>query len=133
MSRELAATISRVLKRARRRCDLTQAELAEMAGLATEAYGRLERGVSLPRADTLLRLASVLDISTDVLLGLPGGATAEPRLPLGFAERREPYGIEGAELRRLLRLLRRWSPETLRSLRRLVVALERELRDENKK
>ena len=49
---------------------LEQAELAESCDVAVEAYGRLERGVAFPRADTVLRLAAALECTTDESFGL---------------------------------------------------------------
>ncbi len=42
------------------RAGLTQVELAESIGTATEVYGRLERGKMLPSVPTLFRLCVAL-------------------------------------------------------------------------
>ena len=41
---------------------LTQAELADRAGLTTEAVARVERGEVEPRPSTLRKLAKALDV-----------------------------------------------------------------------
>lgn len=66
----LSEIIAERMRGARQALGLTQAEAAERCGLAPEAYGRLERGLALPRADTLVALAQALEVSSDHLLGL---------------------------------------------------------------
>jgi putative transcriptional regulator len=79
METSLEQGLAQRLRRAREAAGFTQAETAERAGMAVEAYGRLERGAVLPRASTLLMLARTLSISTDELLGnVPESATARP-------------------------------------------------------
>jgi transcriptional regulator with XRE-family HTH domain len=59
----------RVLLR-RRDLDLTQAELAEQVGMSANTIARLERGsVQDLRGNTIARLADVLGVSADYLLG----------------------------------------------------------------
>ena len=76
---------------------LTQAEVAEKLGLAHMVYSRLERGKMLPSVQTLLRMCSVLRISSDELLGL---ADAEEGPKSGKGERGPavppPAGARGA-------------------------------------
>ncbi len=95
----------------------TQADLAERAGIAVEVCGRLERGNVLPRADTLVRLAAALGVTTDALLGL-----ASPKERLA-AEPEAEYG-DPPELRRLVRRLRREPRRTIRHLDALLSALQ---------
>ena len=52
----------------RRKRDLTQQKLAELAGMAHTSIGRLERGESAFEQETLERLAEALDISASELL-----------------------------------------------------------------
>jgi transcriptional regulator with XRE-family HTH domain len=51
---------------------LAQRELAETVGVSHIQYGRYERGLSLPNAESLQRLAESLEVSGDYLLN---GAT----------------------------------------------------------
>ena len=55
----------------RKKKGLTQAELAAAVGVSTSAVGNWEAGLRRPRYDTLLRLASVLDVTIDDLLSPP--------------------------------------------------------------
>ncbi len=119
MSRSLAAIFARELRAARSARGLTQAEAAERVGVAVEVFGRLERGRTLPRADTLVRVASALGVSADALLGLDSGAPA--------TSSREPQAeyADRPEMRRLLRRLENASPRTIRLLSALASSLER--------
>ncbi len=116
MSKSLRAVFARELRAARKARGFTQAELAERAAIAVEVCGRLERGGVLPRADTLVRLAVALAVTTDALLGI-----ASPRERVA-AEPEVEYG-ETPELRRLVRRLRGESRRTLRQLDALLSAL----------
>ncbi len=120
-SKPLAATFAKELRAARRTLGWTQAELAEQVGIAIEVCGRLERGRVLPRADTLVRLAAALRVSTDSLLGIPPatGSSAER----AAAEPQVPYG-DPPELRRLVRRLRSQPRRTVRLLDALVSSLQ---------
>lgn len=64
----LGERFGRNLWRSRRRAGLTQGELAELVGIHRTALCALERGVSLPRLDTVLKLAAGTNASTCVLL-----------------------------------------------------------------
>ena len=46
----------------------TQDEVSSAIGLTTEAYARIERGLSLPSFPTLMRLCTALETRPDVLL-----------------------------------------------------------------
>ncbi len=56
------------LRELRRQRDLSQTELGERVGVHYTHISRYERGISRPSADTLKRLADVLDVSGDYLL-----------------------------------------------------------------
>lgn len=56
------------LWRSRRRADLSQEELANLVGLSRPHIGVLERGLDLPRIDTIVKLAAGTNVSTCVLL-----------------------------------------------------------------
>lgn len=120
-SKSLAATFARELRAVRQAFGWTQAEVAERVGIAVEAYGRLERGGVLPRADTLVRLAAALRVSTDHLLGIsPEAAPSRRRVA---AEPEAEYAAP-PEMRRLLRRLRGESLRTIRLLDALVSSLQ---------
>jgi transcriptional regulator with XRE-family HTH domain len=110
-------------REARHRQALTQADVAERIGVATEVYGRLERGLLMPSVPTLRRLCMALRLSADVLLGLGSAQSPawadEPPPPLS-PEHDEP------QLRRLMRHLRKLSPPQLRALSLVAATLRRE-------
>lgn len=91
MDRKLAAGLGAAVRRERLRRGLTQAETAEQVGVATEVYGRLERGRMLPSVPTLRRICQVLDVSADALLLLRVGGqppmVREPELSFGDVPR----------------------------------------------
>ncbi len=120
MPKSLAASFARQLRAARQARGWTQAELAERAGIAVEVCGRLERGRVLPRADTLVRLAMVLGVSTDALLGQAPASGGS--LERTAAEPEAEYSGR-PELRRLVRRLGEETPRTIRLLDALVSAL----------
>lgn len=62
-----------LLKRIRRQRNLSQRQLAALAGVPQSTVGRIESGVSDPRARTLARLLQVAGFELE----------AEPRLGLG--------------------------------------------------
>lgn len=119
MEQRLAGIIGASVRAARQRLDLTQADVAERVGIATEVYGRLERGHMLPSVKTLRRLCLVLNCSSDVLLGV-----ASIEKPVAVAEDPPEYG-ERPEVRRVLRTLRRLEPAQLRLISQVAGAIHR--------
>ncbi|MBI5543541.1 MAG: helix-turn-helix transcriptional regulator [Deltaproteobacteria bacterium] len=117
MDDELAMALGDVARAARVRAGLTQADVAERVGIATEVYGRLERGLMLPSVETLRKLSRVLGIAADALLGLRGDS--------GAAEPPATYGGEKPEVRRLIRRLKRLDAKQLRLISLLASELSR--------
>ena len=95
---------------ARGKAALTQADVAERVGVATEVYGRMERGKLLPRLLTFAKLCRVLGTDANGMLGLSPSAPVQ-RLD---TSRRPPE--EPAPVRRLLRLVRVMNREQLAAL-----------------
>ncbi|MBQ3484999.1 MAG: helix-turn-helix domain-containing protein [Clostridia bacterium] len=62
--------LSENLRRLRRQAGLTQAALATQLGVSDRAVSRWERNEALPDLTLLPRLALLLDVSTDALLGV---------------------------------------------------------------
>ena len=60
--------IGQRIKTARERKGLTQEQLAEQDDLTPMHVSVIERGVKLPKLETLINIANVLDVSADVLL-----------------------------------------------------------------
>jgi transcriptional regulator with XRE-family HTH domain len=79
-STAVARCFGKNLRRARRRADLSQEQLGVAAGLHRTEIGLLERGARVPRIDTLVKVASALEIAPDELIaGIewhPGNAEA---------------------------------------------------------
>ncbi|WP_426756699.1 helix-turn-helix transcriptional regulator [Myxococcus sp. Y35] len=120
MEQRLATLIGNAVRAARQRLELTQADVAERVGIATEVYGRLERGHMLPSVRTLRKLCLVLNCSSDVLLGMAGaGVEGAPALAEDPPEYRER-----PEVRRLLRTVRKLDAPRLRLLGQVAHALE---------
>jgi transcriptional regulator with XRE-family HTH domain len=68
MSIDLAARFGDNLARCRRRAGISQEELSVRASLHRTEVSHLERGLRLPRVDTLAKLVGSLEISSDELL-----------------------------------------------------------------
>jgi DNA-binding XRE family transcriptional regulator len=95
---------------ARGEAALTQADVAERVGVATEVYGRMERGGLLPRLSTFTKLCRVLRTDANGMLGLSPSAPVQ-----GLGTSRRPPE-EPAPVRRLLRLVRVMNREQLAAL-----------------
>ena len=61
-------TIGNKLLTVRKRMGLTQAEVAEAAGLSDRTYADIERGSVNMRTETILRICNVLHITPDEVL-----------------------------------------------------------------
>lgn len=122
MDKKLATTIGAAARAARTRLELTQADVAERIDVATEVYGRLERGGMLPSVQTLLKLCHELHVSADELLGLSAshGASNASR-----ASEPPPSPQERPEVRRLLRTVRQLEPSRVKLLGLVANALGR--------
>jgi transcriptional regulator with XRE-family HTH domain len=66
---QMAAFAER-LKNIRMERKLTQGRLAELLGVGTRVYHRWENGDATPHLDTLVKIAEVLQVSADELLGI---------------------------------------------------------------
>lgn len=122
----LKKTLGRNAQAARLRQALTQEDVAERLDMATEVYGRIERGRAFPSIPTFWRLCHVLQESADRLLGLPTGTLTSG--PWQVAEPPPPYTEHPPELRRLIRTLRGFEPDEWRALNKFLVMLQRQAR-----
>lgn len=57
------------LKELRKKADFTQVEVAEKLGISQPAYASWERGVKKPTQENLVKIAQVLNVSVDYLVG----------------------------------------------------------------
>jgi transcriptional regulator with XRE-family HTH domain len=65
---DIAARFGDNLARCRKGADLSQDELSILASLHRTEVSQLERGLRLPRIDTLVKLKCSLEVSADELL-----------------------------------------------------------------
>lgn len=72
------------LKNARLQSGLTQNDVAERIGVAKSTYSLYESGNREPNVNTIKKLARVLDVSADTLLGLPEEPTQPTTLAAHF-------------------------------------------------
>ncbi|MET0403479.1 MAG: helix-turn-helix transcriptional regulator [Cystobacter sp.] len=100
----------RTVRAARDRCKLTQSDVAERIGVDPEVFGRLERGKFIPRVTLLRKLAVVLNVSVDNLLGLDIPGALVPRIGPPPEESLPP------ETRRVLRSVRELAPAMIKIL-----------------
>ena len=57
------------LKKLRKDTGLTQVDVASKLGISQQAYASWERGVKNPTQDNLVKIAQVLNVSVDYLVG----------------------------------------------------------------
>jgi transcriptional regulator with XRE-family HTH domain len=104
MDKPLSSILGAAVRTARVRAGLTQEDVAERIGMASEVYGRMERGQMLPRVENLRRLCLVLNVPPHELLGLESMGLGRAELTW---EEGKPRPDDTADMRRLLRRLRR--------------------------
>lgn len=63
------STISQRMIESRKKINLTQNDIAEKSGISRVSIGNYERGSRIPDADVLEKIADVLNVSTDYLIG----------------------------------------------------------------
>jgi transcriptional regulator with XRE-family HTH domain len=80
MSIDIAAQFGDNLKRLRKRADLSQDQLAVLASVHRTEVSLVERGLRLPKVDTLIKLAGSLEVSADELLQGIGWKPGETRI-----------------------------------------------------
>lgn len=80
-----AKRLGRNLFMARRRAGFSQEELGALACLHRTEIGFIERGQRLPRVDTLVKLASALDVRAEELLDGIEWTVPAPSRPGTFA------------------------------------------------
>lgn len=57
------------LKKLRKQAQLTQVDVAEKLGISQPAYASWERGVKKPTQGNLVKIAQILNVSVDYLVG----------------------------------------------------------------
>jgi transcriptional regulator with XRE-family HTH domain len=84
MDAPVAERIGRNLFLVRRRVGYSQEEMAALCCLHRTEIGHLEHGRRTPRADTLIKVASVLEVRADALLRGVEWIAPGPLRPGGF-------------------------------------------------
>ena len=105
--KKLTVHLGAALREARLKAELTQADVAERVGVATEVYGRVERGNLTPSVPSLRRLCVALRVDANAVLNLNGREAA------AWLKEPEPTSEESPRLRRLLRTLRQLDDKQL--------------------
>lgn len=123
---KLARFLGAAARECRLRANMTQADVADLVNIATEVYGRIERGGVLPSVPTFRRLCRALRADANKLLGLDvpptseasGRPSAEASEPLPVDAMEEPISTpeDPPGLRRLFRYLKKLTPEQLRAI-----------------
>ena len=57
------------LKTLRKQAQLTQVDVAEKLGISQPAYASWERGIKKPTQENLVKIAQILNVSVDYLVG----------------------------------------------------------------
>lgn len=70
-------TMGQIIKRLRKERGFTQEELAEQIGVTFQAVSKWENETGMPDISQVIPLATVFDVSTDVLFGLYGTSNSE--------------------------------------------------------
>lgn len=127
MNKELAKMIGTAARQARKNLQLTQEDVAERIDVSVEFYARIERGTSLPSILTFVRIVSALGVSADALLGQHYAATPVTAnwMPSSTAD--------NADVRRVVRRIRKAQPSTLRLVNLLLKELERRTEEQRAK
>ncbi|MDY7230023.1 helix-turn-helix transcriptional regulator [Hyalangium rubrum] len=121
MEKRLATTVGESSRLARMRAGLTQADVAERIGVATEVYGRMERGKMLPSVPTLLRLCVALRSGPHELMGMAPIDDSPENSPWAGEV---PEGLDDTpEMRKLMRSLRRLTRSQLKLLHLVASAI----------
>lgn len=115
----------------RKKCNMSQAELAQKVGVTCQAVSGWERGLSVPDVVNLVRLADVFGIAIDDLLGdvrnfdadAPTDSKSNPEVFSDFFLAKEVYA--SGDLGAFSELVETFSPETLTKI------FEIAYRDEN--
>lgn len=114
----LSRNIGEAAREARKAASLTQEQAAERIGISPEFYARVERGAALPGLNTFYKIASVLEVSADALLGAFINAGDEATSGDGASP--------SPGMRRLIRRLRKMQPEGVAMIHRFLDDLERQ-------
>ncbi len=106
----LTVHLGETLRAARAQTVWTQADVAERVGVATEVYGRMERGQLTPSVPNLRKLCAVLRMDAGEALDLGSTGTA------AWLKESAAEAAESPRMRRLMRTLRQMDDKKLAAL-----------------
>jgi transcriptional regulator with XRE-family HTH domain len=115
--RKLTEHLGDALRAARLEAELTPADVADRVGVATEVYGRIERGYLTPSVPNLRKLCLALRVDANAALGLDAREAAE------WLKGGVPTPEDPPRLRRLMRTLRQLRDDQLAAIGAMVRAL----------
>ena len=73
----MATSMGKIIKKLRKDHGFTQEELAERLGVTYQAVSKWENDTGMPDISQIVPLASVLEVSTDVLFGIAETSESE--------------------------------------------------------
>ena len=89
----MATTMGQIIKHLRKEHGFTQEELAERIGVTYQAVSKWENNCGMPDISLIVPLASVFDVSTDVLFGIDRTTETEESLKIvSAADAVKKYG-----------------------------------------
>ncbi|MET0402961.1 MAG: helix-turn-helix transcriptional regulator [Cystobacter sp.] len=106
----LTVYLGETLRAARAQTVWTQADVAERVGVATEVYGRMERGQLTPSVPNLRKLCAVLGMDAGEALDLGATGTA------ALLKESAAEAAESPRMRRLMRTLRQMDDKKLAAM-----------------
>lgn len=101
MADDISRKLGNRIRRLRADAGLSQAALAERAGLAVDAVSRIERGTRSPRLDSLVKLALGLGQPLPVVVDLQGDLGGLVALPPSLAAVVAPLRDAPVEIHKL--------------------------------
>ena len=111
------------LKRAREQMGINQKQLAERLGVAPQSYNHYETGKREPDNEMLIRIANVLEVSTNYLLGVPD--PPPPNQDDEFWDLRQEM-VDKPEMRALFSLAKTADKETLEFAGEMIKRMRKE-------
>lgn len=72
------------ITKARKKLNLNQKELADKCGITEATLSRYENGLREPKSEIVVKMADVLNVTTDYLLGRNDNQQMEKGLPIEF-------------------------------------------------
>lgn len=89
----MATTMGQIIKKLRKERGFTQEELAEQIGVTYQAVSKWENDLGMPDISQIVPLASVFNVSTDVLFGIDRTTETEEALKIvSIADDIKEYG-----------------------------------------